>query len=97
MTSLRFTPVALSLGLFMAITFAVCVIWGLIFPHTALQQRLLEAAFPWFTWLTWGSFFLGLVESFFYGVYAAAIFVPAYNWLTRLAGQPTAKGAMHHV
>ncbi len=83
MTSLRFTPVALSLGLFLAITFTLCVIWGLIFPGTGAMQRAMEAALPWFTWLSWGSYLLGLVETFLYGIYAAAAFVPLYNGLSR--------------
>lgn len=91
MSSLRFTPAALALGLFLAITFTLCVIWGLIFPHTAFQQRLLEGAFPWFTWLSWGSYFIGLVESVLYGIYAAGVFVPLYNGLSRLGAQAPAK------
>jgi hypothetical protein len=91
MTPLRFTPVALSLGLFLAITFTLCVIWGLIFPGTGLMQRGLEAALPWFTWLSWGSYFVGLVESFLYGIYAAAILVPLYNSLSRWTRQAPAK------
>ena len=91
MTSLRFTPVALSLGVFLAITFTLCVIWGLVFPGTGLMQRALEAAFPWFTWLSWGSYFVGLVESFLYGIYAAAVFVPLYNGLSRWTSQAPAK------
>ncbi len=91
MMPLRFTPVGLSLGLFLAITFTLCVIWGLAFPGTHLMQRGLEAAFPWFTWLSWGSYFVGLVESFLYGIYAGAVFVPLYNSLSRWAGQASAK------
>ena len=91
MTSLRFTPVALSLGLFLAITFTLCVIWGLIFPGTGLMQRAMEAALPWFTWLSWGSYLLGLVETFLYGIYAAAVFVPLYNGLSRWTSQVPAK------
>jgi 2TM family of unknown function (DUF5676) len=34
---------------------------------------------PGFTWLNWSSFFLGLVESFFYGVYTGLVFAPLYN------------------
>jgi hypothetical protein len=35
---------------------------------------------PGFTWLTWGSFFLGLAESFLYGIYFGLVFVPLYNF-----------------
>jgi hypothetical protein len=91
MTTLRFTPVALSLGLFLAITFTLCVIWGVIFPGFTTMQRGLEAALPWFTWLSWGSFLLGLAESFLYGVYAAAVFVPLYNSINRWSSHTPAK------
>ena len=91
MTSLRFTPVALALGMFLAITFTLCVIWGLAFPHTTLQQQILEAVFPWFTWLSWESYLLGLVESFLYGIYAAVVFVPLYNGLTGWTGKAPAR------
>lgn len=91
MTSLRFTPTALALGLFLTITFTLCVLWGLLFPGFTGMQRALEVLFPWFTWLSWGSYFLGLVESFLYGVYAAALFVPLYNALTRWTGESPAK------
>ncbi len=90
MTPLRFTLVALSLGLFLAITFTLCVIWGLSFPGTGLMQRALEAAFPWFKWLSLGSYLIGLVESFLYGIYAAAVFMPLYNGLSRWSSQAPA-------
>ncbi len=91
MTPLRFTPVALSLGLFLAITFTLCVIWGLIFPGTGAMRRAMEAALPSFAWLSWGSFFLGLVETFLYGIYAGVVFVPLYNGLSRWTAQAPAK------
>jgi len=34
---------------------------------------------PGFTWLTWPSFLLGLIESFAYGWYIALIFGPLFN------------------
>ncbi len=91
MTPLRFPPLALSLALFLAITFTLCVVWGLIFFGTGAMQRGMETALPWFTWLSWGSFLLGLVESFLYGIYAAAVFVPLYNGLNRWISQVPAK------
>ncbi len=40
MSSLRFTPVALALGVFLAITFTLCVLWGLLFPDHAPAAAL---------------------------------------------------------
>ncbi len=38
-------------------------------------QKLL----PGFEWISWRSFFLGVVESYGYGWYAALSWVPMYN------------------
>ncbi len=93
MTSLRFTPTALALGLFLAITFTLCVLWGLLVPHTLLQREILEVVFPGFTWLSGGSFILGLVESFLYGVYTAVLFVPLYSVFNRRTGASSPRAA----
>jgi 2TM family of unknown function (DUF5676) len=69
----------LSLGLFLTITYVVCVGYDLIFPGEAMYQTWLRLL-PGFTWLTWPSFVLGLVESFAYGWYVALIFCPLFNF-----------------
>lgn len=72
----------MSLGLFLAITFIVCVVFDLLFPEYAMYpawQRYL----PGFSWLSWPSFFLGLAETFAYGWYVALVFGPIYNLLSR--------------
>jgi 2TM family of unknown function (DUF5676) len=69
----------LSLGLFLAITYVLCVGFDLLFPGQAMYQAW-QRLLPGFTWLTWPSFFLGLVEAFAYGWYVALIFVPLYNF-----------------
>jgi len=68
----------MSLGLFLAITYVLCVVFDLIFPAHAMYATWLKLL-PGFTWLTWPSFFLGLVESFAYGWYVALVFGPLYN------------------
>ncbi len=78
-------PLGLSLGIFLAITFVLCVGFDLLFPGMAMYQTWLKLL-PGFTWLSWPSFFLGLVESFAYGWYVALVFGPLYNFfVTRLA------------
>ena len=69
----------LSLGLFLAITYVLCVGFDLLFPGQAMYQTWLRLL-PGFTWLTWQSFLLGLVESFAYGWYVALIFGPLFNF-----------------
>ena len=78
--------VSWSLGIFTAISFVLCVIYGLIVPPSLHMHQFLEAVLPAFKWLTVWGFFLGLAESFLYGVYAGLVFVPIYNFLARRWG-----------
>ena len=68
----------MSLGLFLAVTFILCVGFDLLFPEQAMYESWLRLL-PGFTWLSWSSFFLGLAESFGYGWYVALVFGPLYN------------------
>lgn len=69
----------LSLGLFLSITFVLCVGFDLLFPGQAMYESWLRLL-PGFTWLSWPSFLLGLAESFAYGWYVALVFGPLYNF-----------------
>lgn len=80
---LNLKVVTCSLGIFTAISFVLCVIYGLVVPPSLHMPQTLEAVLPAFKWLTFGAFVLGLVESFLYGVFAGLIFVPVYNALSR--------------
>ncbi len=83
---LNIRVVSWSLGIFTAVSFAVCVIYGLIVPASFHMAPFLEQVLPAFEWLTFGGFCLGLIESFLYGAYAGLAFVPIYNRLTRRWG-----------
>jgi hypothetical protein len=79
----------MSLGLFLAITFTLCVGFDLVVPGQAMYGSWLSLL-PGFTWLSWPSFFLGLAESFAYGWYGALVFGPLYNFFaarSALGGQ----------
>ena len=80
----------LSLSLFLALSFTLCVLAGLVLPDWSLHQPWLQF-FPGFTWLTWQSFLLGLIESFAYGWYVALIFGPLYNSSPPAAGEALAE------
>ena len=80
---LRIQTVSLALGLTFAISFAVCVLWGLVLPEPVHMHQFLQFVLPGFTWISVGSAILGLIESFLFGVYFAVIFVPIYNRLNR--------------
>lgn len=75
--------VSWTLGLWGAVTFIVCLIYGLVTPQSLHMHEFLEQVLPAFKWLTWWGFLLGLAESFLYGVYAGMVYVPIYNALKR--------------
>ena len=74
--------VSLSLGIFLGITYILCVVFDLALPQWAMHPAW-EAFFPGFSWLTPASFLLGLLESVLYGVYAGLVYVPIYNFVNR--------------
>lgn len=73
-------PLGLSLAAFFVISYVLCVLFYLLFPQAVLNHAVLTLFLPGFKLLTWGSFFLGLIESFGYGWYVALIFGPLYNY-----------------
>ncbi|MEK6599005.1 MAG: DUF5676 family membrane protein [Deltaproteobacteria bacterium] len=83
---LNIKVVGLSLGSFLSITFILCVVYDLIFPGSQMYQSWIKLL-PGFKWLTLTSFFLGIIESFFYGIYIALVFVPLYNLFHGLIGK----------
>lgn len=78
-------PFGLSLGLFLMITYVLCVGFDLIFPAQAMHPSW-QLLLPGFTWLTWQSFVIGLVETFAYGWYVALIFAPLFNFFAARSG-----------
>lgn len=67
-----------SLSLFLAISFALCVVFGLIFPGATMYQAWLPLL-PFVDWISWPDFLLGLIESFAYGWFVALVFAPLFN------------------
>lgn len=68
-------------SLLLAISFALCVAFDLLFPEHAMYQAW-QKLLPGFEWLSWQSFLLGLIESYGYGWYVALIWVPIHNVIT---------------
>jgi hypothetical protein len=79
MKFLDWKTVGISVGLLLSISYVLCVAYDLIFGQT--MYRTWMGLPPGFEWITWGTFFLGLAESFLYGIYVAHVFVPLYNVL----------------
>ena len=80
---LNIKVVSLSLGVFAAVSFVICVLWGLILPAALHMHGFLELVLPGFKWLSAGSFLLGIVESFLFGVYGGVVYVPIRNFFAR--------------
>jgi len=78
-TRLAIVPLGLSLSSLFVITYVLCVLYGLVLSDAGMHQ-LLAAMLPGFTWLTWTSFFLGLIWSIAFGWYVAVVFAPLYNF-----------------
>jgi hypothetical protein len=72
-------PLGLSLSSFFVITYVLCVLFGIFVSDRGVHQ-LLPLLLPGFTWITWPSFFLGLVWSFVYGWFVAVVFAPLFNF-----------------
>jgi ammonia channel protein AmtB len=78
----------MALGCFLAASFTLCVVGGLIAPGLPIKHVTLQAVLPGFVWISPGAFVLGLVESFLFGVYAGLVFVPLHNLFARRWGRP---------
>ena len=75
-----------SLALFGAVTYLVCIVYGLIVPESLHMSGFLEQVLPGFRWLTPAGFVIGLVEAFLYGAYAGLVFTPIHNRLWKRWG-----------
>lgn len=77
-------PLGWSLSSFLVLTYVLCILFDLWFPGQAMYGSWLKLL-PGFTWLSWQSFLLGLVEAFAYGWYFALVFGPLFNFFARRA------------
>ena len=89
---LRLWPAFWASGILVALTFTLDMVLGLLFPNWWVMQNFWEQILPGFTFISWGSFILGLAESFLSGIYLAVIFVPLYNYFI-LRGRTEDKNA----
>ena len=82
---LNWKVVSPSLSSFSAITFALCVAYGLLAPERFHAAWLLEALLPGFQWLSIGTFLLGASETALYGAWAGFLYSVLYNYFARRA------------
>ncbi len=83
MGQLNIRVVTWSIATFTSFSFVICVIYGLIVPESFHLVQFLEITLPGFKWLNIGTFLIGLIESFLYGVYAGLVYTPIYNFYTK--------------
>ncbi len=83
---LNWKVVTLSLASSTAISFVLCVGYGLVAPAGLHPSWLLETLLPGFKWVSVGAVVLGTVESFVYGAYAGALYSVVYNYFARRLG-----------
>ena len=80
----------MTLGSFLAVSFTLCVVGGLVAPGLPIKHGTLEAVLPGFLWISPAAFFVGLVESFLFGAYAALVLVPLHNYFLRRSHRASA-------
>jgi hypothetical protein len=90
MKTLRFWPVAWTLATFSAVVFTLDALLGVLFPNWWVMQTAYEMFLPGYTFISWGAYFLGLVEVFIGGILTAVLFVPIWNFF---AGREETKTA----
>ena len=83
MSSLSIKRLGLSLSTFFAISYVICILGYLLMPDFPVKHEALSLFLPGFKLLSWQSYFLGLIESFAWGWYIAAVFAPLYNFFGR--------------
>ena len=88
---MRIAPFGHALSLFLAITFTICMLWGLTVPmhvmmgNTQVNMHMHEGwtgFMPGFHWSIAG-YLIGLVWAYSCGWYTALLFVPLYNFFSR--------------
>jgi len=83
---LNWKIIAKSLGSFAAISYVLCIGFGLLAPNWLHASWLLEAMLRGFTSLSFRSFLLGLVEASVYGAWAGFLYSTLYNYFAGRAG-----------
>ncbi|WP_339825637.1 DUF5676 family membrane protein [uncultured Arenimonas sp.] len=77
--------IASSAAVFLALSFVLCVGFGLVAPGNFHMKTLLETVLPGFQWLSPGAFALGFVESLLWGLYLGGGYAWVHNLLSRRA------------
>lgn len=63
---MKIVPLGFTLSIFLAVTFTLCMIWGLLTPETLHMHTAWEGWLPGFNW-SLGGYLVGLVWTVVYG------------------------------
>ena len=80
---LNIRVVTWSLAISSALSYVLCIVYGLVIPGSIHMVAFLQQVLTWFEPNSWRGFGLGLVQSFLYGAYGGLIYVPLYNLFHR--------------
>ena len=87
---LNIKVVTWSMAIWTAVSFVLCVVYGLLTPHGGHMEAFLLQVLPWYELRSGKGFFLALVQSFLDGGYAGLAFALIYNFVQHLfAGSST--------
>jgi hypothetical protein len=84
---LNWKVVTKTVSSFAAITYVLCIGYGLLAPPAWHAPWLLEALLPGFKWLSVSSFVLGLIASALYGAWAGFLYSALDNYFARRANR----------
>lgn len=80
MQPLRIKTVIFTVTTFGILTYVLCIVSNLIFPQWKIY-KLWEILLPGFSWISWGSFFIGLIGLVAYGILRCSNFRPRLQLL----------------
>lgn len=78
MATNRIIVIGNTLSVFLVISYLLCVGFGLVFPNLAMHEAW-APLLPGFSWISWSSFFLGLIETYVWGWYIAVLWGFLYS------------------
>ena len=77
---LNIKVVTWSLAIWTTFSYIFCIVYGLLTPSSLHMSAFLQQVLPGFEPNSWRGFFVGLIQSFLYGVFAGMVYVPVYNF-----------------
>ena len=80
---LNIKVVTWSLAIWITFNYIFYIVYGLLTPSSIHMSAFLQQFLPGFEPNSWRGFFVGLIQSFLYGVFAGIVYVPDYNFFYR--------------